>query len=190
MVLAEDHYTFLVEGPDRVGVALTNRERLGGETVEMPPFKLVAGGLISGRVLIASTHEPVARSTNGTPILLGLIGPSHPRDPLNMVPARLTSVDAEGRFTLRAVPGENFPYLVNETGNTRRQPPVIVKEGQTTEYDMLITRPADKVKSARALVAALPQAPPREQNASWRNSTSNRARRKTPNAGARSCRSW
>jgi 5-hydroxyisourate hydrolase-like protein (transthyretin family) len=164
MVLAEDHYNFLVEGPDRVGVALTNRERLGGESVELPPFKLVAGGLISGRVLIASTHQPVPRSTNGTPILLGLFGPSHPSDPLNVVPARLSSVDAEGRFTLRAVPGENFPYLVNETGdrmagNTRQQPPVIVKEGRTTEYDMLITPPADKAKAARALVAALPQAP-------------------------------
>jgi 5-hydroxyisourate hydrolase-like protein (transthyretin family) len=164
MVLAEDHYDFLVEGPDRVGVALTNRERLGGESVEMPPFKLIAGGLISGRVLIASTHQPVPRSTNGTPILLGLFGPSHPTGPMNMVPAQLTSVDAEGRFTLRAVPGENFPYLVNETGdrmpgNTQQQPPVIVKEGQTTEYDMLITRPADKANAARALVAALPQAP-------------------------------
>ena len=159
MVLAEDHYNFLAEGPGRVCVALTNRERLSGETVEMPPFKLIAGGLISGRVLIASTRQPVPRSTTGPPILLGLVGPSHPRTPFNPVPARLTCVDAEGRFTLRAVPGENFPYLVNEAGNTRQQPPVIVKEGQTTEYDMLITRPADKATAARALVAALPQAP-------------------------------
>jgi len=125
----------------------------------MPPIKLSAGGLISGRVLIASTRQPVRRSTTGTPILLGLVGPSHPRTPLNTVPARLTCVDAEGRFSLRAVPGENFPYLVNEAGNTRQQPPVIVKEGQTTEYDILITRPADKATAARALIAALPPAP-------------------------------
>jgi hypothetical protein len=82
-------------------------------------------------------------------------------------PVRLASVDEAGRFTMRAAPGENFPYLVNTRGNrmawdTLKQPPVVVKEGETTTYDMLITppiTPAEKLAAARKLVDSLPTQP-------------------------------
>jgi hypothetical protein len=80
---------------------------------------------------------------------------------------RLAAVDKTGRFTLRAAPGENFPYFVNTRGvrmawDTRQQPPVVVKEGETTAYNMLITPevpPEEKLKDARKLVEALPKQP-------------------------------
>ncbi len=171
MVLPEGRYHFLAEGPERVSVALTDRECLAGQPLELPPIKLIAGGLISGQVINLSTHQPVA-SSRGNPVILGLYGPSHPPTPGMTSPARLTSVDAAGRFNLRTAPGENFPYLVNQQGDrmawdTQQQPPVIVKEGQTTAYNMLITPQIprrDQLKAARALVDSLPK-PPAERTA-------------------------
>ncbi len=72
-----------------------------------------------------------------------------------------------GHFTLRAAPGENFPYFVNIRGDrmawdTREKPAVVVKDGETTNYDMLITpevSPADKLKAAQKVVADLPKEP-------------------------------
>lgn len=166
MVLREGRYDFLAEGADRVSPAITGRECLAGQPVQLPPIKLMAGGLISGQVINAATHQPVAAS-RGKPIILGLYGPSHPSTRGRISPSRVTIVDAEGRFNLRAVPGENFPYLVNIQGDrmpwdTQNQLPVIVKEGQTTAYNMLITPPVptrDKLKAARAVIAALPKSP-------------------------------
>ncbi len=82
-------------------------------------------------------------------------------------PLRLAAVDKTGRFTLRAAPGENFPYFVNTRGvrmgwDTLKQPPVVVKDGETTNYDILITPevPTDeKLKAARKVVEALSKNP-------------------------------
>ena len=79
----------------------------------------------------------------------------------------LAAVDKTGRFILRAAPGENFPYFVNTRGvrmawDTRKQPPVVVKDGETTSYNMLITpevSPAEKRQAARKLVEALSKQP-------------------------------
>ena len=76
-------------------------------------------------------------------------------------------MDKTGRFILRAAPGENFPYLVNTRGarmvwDTREQPPVVVKDGETTIYNMLVTpevSPTDKRRAARKLVAAMSKQP-------------------------------
>jgi hypothetical protein len=167
MVLPEGRYHFLAESSERICVPLTDRDCMDGETLELPPLKLIAGGVISGQVLNASTHQPVTVSSNGNRIVLGLFGPSHPPMRRNEVPVRLARVDAEGRFRLRAAPGENFPYLLNincerKPSDTLLQRPVIVKEGQTTAYDMLVTPqlpPAERLEAARALVATLPQPP-------------------------------
>ena len=80
---------------------------------------------------------------------------------------RSAEVDETGRFTLRAAPGENFPYFVNTRGvrmawDTRHQPPVLVKDGETTSYNMLITpevSPEEKLKAARKLVESLSEQP-------------------------------
>ena len=163
--LVEGRYTFRVDAKDRVCVAPTDRECLAGETLDLPPLELIAGGFISGRVINTATGKPVAES-DGRPIMLGLTGPTRPQGKV-ISPARLATADANGRFSLRAAPGENFPYFVNIRGDrmawdTLKQPAVIVKEGQTTEYDMLITPEipaAEKLAAARKLVAALPAAP-------------------------------
>lgn len=164
LVVMEGQYHFVVHAKDRACVALTDRECLAGGHVELPPLTLIGGGFISGQVINTATGQTVSDSGNGEPIMFGLIGPSEPVGHALPTP-RLAAVDATGRFTLRAAPGENFPYFVNTHGqrmawDTRKQPPVVVKEGETTAYDMLITPPVppeEKLKAARKLVEALPQ---------------------------------
>jgi beta-lactamase regulating signal transducer with metallopeptidase domain/5-hydroxyisourate hydrolase-like protein (transthyretin family) len=157
MPVAEDRYNFYVRAKDRVCVALTDRECLAGNTLELPPFKLTGGGLISGQVKNAATGQPITLSEQGHTIIIGLIGPSEPRG------SRIGVVDSAGRYTLRAAPGENFPYFVNLSGDrmqwdTEKQPAVKVKEGETTEYNMLVTpkvSPEERLGAARKLVASL-----------------------------------
>jgi beta-lactamase regulating signal transducer with metallopeptidase domain len=166
LVVPEGRYDFLAEARDRVCVALTDRECLAGESVTLPPFTLIGGGIIAGQVVNTATGQPVTVSESGGPIMLGLFGPSQPAGRV-IAPARLAEVDGSGRFRLRAAPGENFPYFVNTRGDrmawdTRQQPPVVVKDGETTAYNMLITpkvSPEERLKAARALVATLSKTP-------------------------------
>jgi beta-lactamase regulating signal transducer with metallopeptidase domain len=160
--LVEGRYDFIVEAKDRVCVATTGHDCLSGEKLELPEMKLIAGGLISGNVVNTVTGEMVHVSDNGDALMLGLIGPSQPKGPV-ISPHRMAAVDKTGRFVLRAAPGENFPYFVNTRGvrmawDTLQQPPVIVREGETTTYNMLITPevPArDRLAAARKLVETL-----------------------------------
>jgi hypothetical protein len=162
LAVPEGRYDFLAEAMDRVCIAVTGRECLAGEKVELPPFTLIGGGFISGQVVNTATRESVSVSESGDPIMLGLFGPSQPAGPV-ISPIRLAAVDKTGRFILRAAPGEYFPYFVNTRGvrmawDTRGQPPVVVKDGETTTYNMLITPPVpagEKLKAARTLVEAM-----------------------------------
>ena len=166
MSLAEDHYNFCVRAKDRVCMALTDRECIAGEDLELPPFVLIGGGFISGRVKNARTGEAISLSDGGEPIFLGLLGPSQPLGK-GISPLRVAAVDSAGRYTIRAAPGENFPYFVNFRGdrmawNTTKQPAVVVKEGAATTYDMLVTpevSPEEKLKAARKVVDSLPVKP-------------------------------
>jgi hypothetical protein len=166
LAVPEGRYDFLAEANDRVCVALTGRECLVGEKVDLPPFALIGGGFIAGQVVNTATGESVSVSESGGPIMLGLFGPSQPPGPV-VSPVRLAAVDGSGRFVLRAAPGENFPYFINTRGvrmgwDTRKQPPVLVKDGETTSYNMLITPevpPEERLKAARELVGALSKSP-------------------------------
>jgi beta-lactamase regulating signal transducer with metallopeptidase domain len=166
LVVPERRFNIWVEAENRVSTALTDRECLAGETLELPPFNLVNGGFISGRVINTKSGQPVTAADDGQPITIGLYGPSQPLGRV-ISPTPAATVDGSGRFTIRAAPGDNFPYFVNTRGDrmawdTREKPAVVVKEGETTNYDMLITpevSPAEKLKGARELVAALPKDP-------------------------------
>lgn len=166
VVVPEGRYDFLAEAKDRVCVAQTGRECLSGEKIELPPFTLIAGGFIAGQVINTVTGKTVTEGERGGPLMLGLYGPSQPAGKV-VSPARLAAVDKTGHFILRAAPGENFPYFVNTRGvrmawDTQKQPPVIVKEGETTPYNMLITPevpPEENLKAAQKVVAGLSKKP-------------------------------
>ena len=157
VVLDEDRYNFSARAPDRVSVALTDRECLAGETVELPALKLETGGFIAGTVIDASTGAPIAGDRRGEPIALSLFGPSRPMGK-TIASVRMAWTDSAGRFVIRAAPGDNFPYLVNFQAdrmawNTTEQAAVKVKSGETTRYDMLVTpkvSPEEKLPSTEA----------------------------------------
>jgi 5-hydroxyisourate hydrolase-like protein (transthyretin family) len=143
LVVVEGNYNVVAEAADRVGPAATGLNCLPGQSIDVPPIKLAAGGWIEGRVLASGTGEPIA--TNRGPIALGLFGPARPPRAGNrhIAPLQLTKVDEQARFRLRAAPGNNYPYFVNAAGrrmawDTLKQPPVVVKAGETTHCDMLI----------------------------------------------------
>ncbi len=162
----EGRYDFIVDANERVCVATTGRDCRAGEKVDLQEFKLIAGGFIAGYVVNTVTGEMVSVSEHKDTLMLGLFGPSQP--PCTVIsPQRMAAVDKSGRFQLRAAPGENFPYFVNTRGvrmawDTQKQPPVIVHEGETTTYNMLITPevpPKEKLAAARKLVEALSKNP-------------------------------
>jgi hypothetical protein len=166
IALPEDRYNFSVRAKDRVCVAVTDRECVAGEKLELPPFHLIGGGFIVGQVMNAKTGEAIAFTDAGKPIAVGLIGPSQPLGKV-ISPSRLATVDSAGRFTLRAAPGDNFPYLVNYQGdrmawNTTTQPAIKVTEGGTSTYNMLVTPEipmAEKLNAARRVVESLGKEP-------------------------------
>lgn len=166
IALPEDRYNFSVRAIDRVGIAITDRECLADNKLELPPIRLTNGGFIAGKVVNASTGKSIAVTEAGEPIVISLFGPSRPLGKAAW-PLRMASVDSSGRFKLRAAPGENFPYLVNFHGDrmawdTNKQPAVVVKEGETTEYNMLVTPKiprAEGLKAAQKAVESLPVKP-------------------------------
>jgi hypothetical protein len=162
MVVPEDRYNFSVRAKDRVCVAITDRECLAGETLELPRFELINGGFIAGQVVDAATGQLIKVTEQGEPIVISLFGPSRPLGKA-IVPSRMATVDSAGRYVVRAAPGENFPYFVNLHGDrmgwdTAKQPAVEVREGETTKYDMLVTPPTppvEKLNTARKRVDSL-----------------------------------
>jgi hypothetical protein len=166
VAVPEGRYDVLVDAEGRVCVALADQECLINEPIELPPLQLIQGGFIYGQVINSATGEAVTATDNGAPITIGLYGPSQPEGRV-ISPTPRATVDKEGRFILRAPPGDNFPYFVNTRGDrmswdTLKQPPVVVKEKETTFYKMLITpevSPEEKLKRARTVVAALPEKP-------------------------------
>ena len=166
MILMEDTYNFSAVAKERVSVAITNKDCLGKEVKDMPPLSLIEGGFIAGRVVNAKSGKPITVGNGGEPIELGFHGPSYPaRKPT--LPRRTAVADSNGHYSMRAAPGDNFPYLINLAGdrmawNTKNQAAIVVKAGETTAYDMLVTREAtsaEKMKDAREFIAALPADP-------------------------------
>jgi 5-hydroxyisourate hydrolase-like protein (transthyretin family) len=144
LVVVAGNYNVVAEAADRVGAAATGLDCLAGQAIDVPPIKLAAGGWIEGQVLSSGTGEPIP-TAHTRPIALGLFGPARPPRAGNrhISPLQLTKVDEQGRFRLRAAAGNNYPYLFNAQGrrmawDTLKQPPVVVKAGETTHFDMLI----------------------------------------------------
>ena len=154
LTVAEGSYNVVAELPDRAGAAATDLNCLPGQTLEVPPLRVAAGGWIEGRLLNAKTNVPIPQLGSGTPNAIGLFGPGHPARPGHHLstPLDLAQIDGQGHFRLRAAAGDNFPYLLNLSGrrmawDTLEQPAVVVKEGETTHYDMLVDlEPADDEK--------------------------------------------
>ena len=107
--------TFAWTPEDRVCVAVTDRDCLAGEDLELPPLP-VDRRRFHLRPSRQHGHRKAARRFRWRADHARLARPIAP-DGKVISPARLATVDDTGRFILRAAPGENFPYFVNIRGD-------------------------------------------------------------------------
>ena len=108
LVVAEGRYDFLADAEDRVTIAVTGRECLDGEKVELPPLKLIGGGFISGRVINTATGQSVSVTGVGEPVTLGLSTSAQPHGAVIAQTAQ-AEADKAGRFILRRPRGNTSP---------------------------------------------------------------------------------
>lgn len=137
--LVAGKYNIWAAFPDRTAAALDSLSVAAGETKQAPDIELITGGFIAGRVLDGA-GKPISRTPTGRPIQIGLHGPSRPR---SGAAVESVTVSDDGTYHMRAVPGENFPYVM--TGEVMdvfdRNPRnalkrgVVVNEGSTTTVD-------------------------------------------------------
>jgi len=189
LVVKEGKYNVVAITEDRVTKrAITGQLARSGQPAELVPLELTTGGWIEGRVFNTKTGAAVVDYREGRPtdqvrhdtspagpmtrLMVGVYGPADPpRRVIAQTPR--VRVDAEGRFRMRVAAGDNYPFLANARGermgwDTRKQPPVVVRSGETTAYDMRITpEPTndEKMKKANAVLASLPKEMPQRAEA-------------------------
>lgn len=113
----------------------------GGQDVAGTDFKLIPGGIIAGRAFVEDTGKPLPG------IHIGVYGPAHPQ---SSAWVQGTETGADGKFTLRVPPGEQYVYrvssslpvgLVPKDGNNARDVRnVKVQEGQTATVEFAFRR--------------------------------------------------
>lgn len=164
LVVPGGNYNVTADAKDRVCVAVENRDFPAGKTIRLPPLRLIHGGFITGQIVNTKSGLPMSIDPyNRQRIAIGLYGPSQPSRGRYCSAVAQAIVDADGRFTMRAAPGNNYPYFINTHGDrmmwdTEKQGPVVVKDGETTAYFMFITpgtTSSEKLAAAKRVVAAL-----------------------------------
>jgi hypothetical protein len=89
-----------------------------------------------GQIINSKTGQAISEIDAGDGAMeraaIGVYGPARPRGT-----DRLAEVDEQGRFRVRVMPGDNYPFTINYPTtrmpwNTRRQPPVVAVAGQET----------------------------------------------------------
>lgn len=158
-VMLDDDMRFVAEAQIQVC-------RKRGMVYEMKPILAQAGGWIVGRVFDTETNKPIVfvPSSPQLRVAVGLFGPNRPKGRL-IYTDNLAEVDDQGRFRMRAMPGENFPYLCNMRGSrntftTMKQPAIRVQAGEETTCDLSYTpelTSEQKMKKARDLLTNLPK---------------------------------
>jgi beta-lactamase regulating signal transducer with metallopeptidase domain/protocatechuate 3,4-dioxygenase beta subunit len=99
-------YNIWAEAKDRTCVAVDSLEVTEAKQIAAPFLRLVQGGWIEG-VVIDAAGNPVAKTSHGKLVQIGIYGPSRPRSGAAI---QSTTVDAKGYFRIRAAPGANYPY--------------------------------------------------------------------------------
>ena len=114
-----------------------------------------------------ATGEVVALGNSGRPVAIGFFGPSQPNGRVRS-PTTEVHVDSSGRYFMRApCARRELCHLVNLQGDrmawtTMKESPVVVRDNEITNYDMLITPgvpPAEKLRNAQTIVEGLSKDP-------------------------------
>ncbi|MFO0977806.1 MAG: M56 family metallopeptidase [Planctomycetaceae bacterium] len=156
----EGSYSFLLSHEAFVSEALTGVECRKGQPLQLKTMIAEEGGWLAGQIMDLRTSKPMVRSTSGSHrITIGVFGKANPNST-----EPLAEVDDEGRFRVRVMPGENFPFTINQQTNrmswdTQQQTPVIVKSGEETFVQLDFAPPAtapDMLARGQAIIDSLP----------------------------------
>ena len=164
LLVPEGNYQVLLEDTKLVAKAITNLECRSGTQQNLDPIVATTGGWIEGRIINTKTKKSVADTDDGNRLKIGFFGPARPMGRI-ISPEGIAIVDADGNYRMHVSAGDNFPYFVNIRGqrmgwDTLKQPPVVVAEGKTTTYDMLITpelTAEEKLAAAQQVIDELPK---------------------------------
>lgn len=115
-----------------------------GQAINGIDFKLIKGGIVTGKVTSADTGEPIIEPINGTRVAAQ--GPAHPRSSASV---QSLPVGADGTYTLRVPPGRQYVYVQGPVPEAYREPrqnirEVTVADGQTVTLDFKVPRSPGK----------------------------------------------
>ena len=134
--LNEGVYSFVLDDKDLVAEALTGIECRKSTSVTLTPMQAQEGAWLVGQIINTKTGQAISEDDVDDGIkehvAIGVFGPARPRGT-----ERLAQVDEHGRFRVRVMPGDNYPFTINYktsrmSWNTQSQPPVVAVAGQET----------------------------------------------------------
>ena len=136
LCLIDGVYSFVLDDKDLVAEALTGIECRKATSVTLTPMQAQEGAWLTGQIINTKTGEAISEVEVDDGIreyvAIGVFGPARPRGT-----ERLAQVDEHGRFRVRVVPGENYPFTTNYhtsrmSWDTQRQSPVVAVAGAET----------------------------------------------------------
>ncbi len=136
LCLNEGVYSFVLSDKDLVAEALTGIECRKATSVTLKPMQAQEGAWLTGQIINTKTGEAISEVDVDAGIreyvAIGVFGPARPRGT-----ERLAQVDEHGRFRVRVMPGENYPFTTNYhtsrmSWDTQRQSPVVTVAGAET----------------------------------------------------------
>jgi protocatechuate 3,4-dioxygenase beta subunit len=155
--LSEGQYNVSVELGEELDkqwavAAVAELKLARGQQSAAPDMTLIRGGVLTGRVLLGDTMQPVPG------ISTGLHGPARPRSGGAMQDRH---TDTEGRFTFRVPAGQQFIYMAQSPpdgylapeANARKLVQQDVADGATVTYDIILPRDPSPPVTGRVLDA-------------------------------------
>lgn len=135
LCVTEGVYSFVLDDKDLVAAALTGIECRKATSVTLTPIQAQEGAWLVGQIVNTKTGQAISNVVDGgirERVAIGVFGPARPRGT-----DRLTEVDEHGRFRVRVMPGDNYPFTTNYrtsrmSWDTQRQPPVVAVAGVET----------------------------------------------------------
>ncbi len=162
--VTQGNYHILLEDSELVAPAIADLQCRAGTKQQLKPMIASPGGWLTGRIIHPRSGEPVVFSASKQRLMVSSFGPATPKR--TVIDGRpMALVNDDGRFRIRVVPGDNYPYLVNIQADrmgwdTDRQPPINVPDrGVARCFIKIKVRRTDeeKMMDARKLAADLPQ---------------------------------
>lgn len=164
LCLNEGVYSFVLDDNNLVAEALTGIACRKATLVTLKPMQAQEGAWLVGQIINSKTGQAISEADAGDGfkerVAIGVFGPARPRGT-----ERLAQVDEHGRFRVRVMPGENYPFTINYrttrmSWDTKRQPPVVAVAGQETfiRIDHMPEETTnEEMAKARMILGSLPK---------------------------------